>query len=385
MGRSDNVGRHALDALGDAPIRSSAMRRKVVSRWRSRDPVDKFLAYNRWSLQTTVALFGCGFGVAAGPGWALGAIVVSAALGVATLRTHPALRVGPLERPRRRLGADAAVHLALMVVGVAVAEPLVVASCLITMLLAVTPFMQRGAFLTLLTGAAGALALASWTGNFGLGLLCVVVSSVTPVMLWTVRIMLEAHRARFLEAQLRVSEERLRFAEDLHDTLGQNLAALSIKAQLATKFAERDDARLTAELAGLRALVDATVADVRKVVTSYNSPDLARELSGAAALLRAAGIAVAITGSAGHVAPGGRDVAAWFIRETATNVLHHADAHNVWLELGPRRIVVTNDAPRPGTRAGSGLRNLSRRAEAIGGTIRVEHTADTFAVTLELP
>ena len=43
------------------------------------------------------------------------------------------------------------------------------------------------------------------------------------------RAMIETERSRRLESQLSAAEERLRLSQDLHDTMGQHLAALTIK------------------------------------------------------------------------------------------------------------------------------------------------------------
>lgn len=55
----------------------------------------------------------------------------------------------------------------------------------------------------------------------------------TKVTEWSVGIVKELDHTRGLQSQLKVHEERLRFAQELHDSLGQHLAAMSLKTQLA--------------------------------------------------------------------------------------------------------------------------------------------------------
>lgn len=51
----------------------------------------------------------------------------------------------------------------------------------------------------------------------------------------------KAFKARDIQAQLDVAEERLWLAQELHDPLGQHLAAMSVKAELARALVDKND------------------------------------------------------------------------------------------------------------------------------------------------
>jgi two-component system, NarL family, sensor histidine kinase DesK len=59
----------------------------------------------------------------------------------------------------------------------------------------------------------------------------------------------ELHTARQALARLKVEEERLRLARDLHDLLGQTLSVITLKSELARGLITEDPARCAQELA----------------------------------------------------------------------------------------------------------------------------------------
>lgn len=250
------------------------------------------------------------------------------------------------------------------------------------------PWLRRRWLLGLvLTVAAGAVFQGADGGSitfifipvFGLFLLGTVALS-----LWTVNLMKEVEDARRTEAELRVAEERLRFAQELHDTLGQHLAGMSVKAELALALARRGDDRLEGELEQLQQLSRTSMSEMREVVEGYRAVNLATEVAGAVSLLRDAEVELQVSGDALDVAENDRELAAWFVREATTNVLRHAHATTVRLELRPDLVRMSNDGA-PGT-AGrlSGLGALRRRATDHGARLLVEKDGETFTATVAL-
>lgn len=102
----------------------------------------------------------------------------------------------------------------------------------------------------------------------------------TAVSAWTVDLAKQLDRARVAESALQVSEERLRFSQELHDTLGQRLAAMSVKAELARALVKRGDGRADAELAELQELARASVTEMHEVVEGYRAMNLSTEVEG---------------------------------------------------------------------------------------------------------
>ena len=124
------------------------------------------------------------------------------------------------------------------------------------------------------------------------------------------------------------------------------------------------------ELAEIVELSRAALADVRATVTRLRVPDLAGQMEASRTAFAAADIAAAFTGRAGDVPLPQRELLAWALREATTNVLRHAGAAHVDVELAPGRVRVQDDgAGLAGHRPGNGLIGLRERVETAGGTL----------------
>lgn len=204
------------------------------------------------------------------------------------------------------------------------------------------------------------------------------------VTVWTIEFFREVEAARQTEAVLKVTEERLRFAQELHDTLGQHLAVMSLKAELSLALARRGDQRLEGELAELQRLARTSMSEMREVVAGYREINLATEVAGARSLLADSGITLEVVGDVLGVARQDRELAAWFVREAATNVLRHSDADRARLVLEPGLVSMSNDGAGQEIRALSGLKALRRRAENTGAQLLVERDGGNFTASLIL-
>ena len=373
--------------------------------WRDMDYATKFLVVNRWSLIISPWLVALVFvsvivdrtpthDAALWVGVAVAA--VSCAAGSLALHTNASLRMRPHSHGKFWLWWGLAGHLAALAVCALLAlfGPVSWAAAVFaatgplffTTLLAYLPFVPHGAAATaLLLAGFGVLSLSSSASIAGpLVLYGAAFALVTPLTKWLSRAMIETERARRLEAQLSSTQERLHLSQDLHDTMGQHLAAMTIKTQLAQALAERDDPRLPAELAELHQLAQTAAADMRHVVHRYRTPDLTTELTAATHVLSDAGANVTVTGTATDVPAALQETAAWFIREAATNILRHSQATKVDIALTPRAITVKNNHPEPSARPGTGLEGLRRRAAEHGARLHSEHTPAWFTVALEV-
>lgn len=366
----------------------------------------RFLAVNRWSMVGApwfvISVIAFNSVVRAphwGPALFAGAAVafVSCAAGSAVLYTNPKLRLEPHPHGEAWLRIGLVVQLAALAVSCAVAAlapgtytwgaGTAALGIYSVILIAYLPFVRHSvAFSAALIVAAAVTVATVAGGNFAVVLVAysVAFGAMAPMTLWYSRAMIETERARQLEAQLSAAEERLRLSQDLHDTMGQHLAAMTIKTQLAQALAARNDPRLSDELADLHQLTQTAAADMRHVVNRYRTPDLAAELAGAKQVLTAAGAAVYITGTSADVPAHLRETAAWFVREAATNVLRHSQATQVTIEITTEAITVTNDRPEPSERPGAGLEGLRRRAAEHAAHLTVEQSPDRFAVALKV-
>ena len=177
-------------------------------------------------------------------------------------------------------------------------------------------------------------------------------------------------------AVVAVEEERNRVARDMHDILGHSLSAISLKADLAAKLADRDPAAAVTEIHEVQTLARATLGDMRAVVSGYRQVRIASELASLRTLLPAAGITAHLPTTTDDVPERNRELFGWALREAVTNVIRHAGATNCWVTLSPARITIEDDgvgpAPRPADEpTGTGLHGLAERATDAGGALRI--------------
>ncbi|MDQ6687092.1 MAG: sensor histidine kinase [Actinomycetota bacterium] len=171
--------------------------------------------------------------------------------------------------------------------------------------------------------------------------------------------------------RLVVSEERTRFARDLHDILGHSLTVITVKAELAQRLLDFDPDRARAELADLERLSRDALADIRRAVEGYRELTLPGELARARTALAAAEIDADLPNSTDEVPTHVRELFAWTVREGVTNVIRHSGARSCTVRLTPEAAEVVDDGrgPVPQPSVGSGLVGLRERASAVGGTV----------------
>ncbi|MER6917165.1 histidine kinase [Streptomyces sp. NPDC000594] len=196
-------------------------------------------------------------------------------------------------------------------------------------------------------------------------------------------LVIEVQEAQQALARLAVSQERLRFARDLHDLLGYSLSAITLKSELARRLVHCEADRALEELENILEISRQALSDVRTVARGYRDMSLATEAVSARAVLEAGGIqaTVAIRGQL----PEGETstIMATVLREAVTNLLRHSKAEHCRIEswttaAGVLMLTIANDGvereppevPRgPAGRDGSGLHNLQFRLAAIGGRL----------------
>ncbi|GAB2513238.1 sensor histidine kinase [Nocardiopsis aegyptia] len=210
--------------------------------------------------------------------------------------------------------------------------------------------------------------------------------------IWLWDLTRDAINGQKARAQLAVSEERLRFARDMHDLLGHSLSALAVKAELAGRLVDRAPERAVAEMAEVQDLARRALQQVRSAVNGYREVDLPTEVGSVREVLRANGTDVTVTGLEGLEVPGDKaGLAAWVVREGGTNVLRHSDASECRIGFSVTRdasmerealvVEVYNDKVRgpdkeDGLSSGNGLSGLSERVAMGGGALSAARTGD---------
>lgn len=183
-----------------------------------------------------------------------------------------------------------------------------------------------------------------------------------------------SERRRIAEKELVAAGEREEISRDVHDILGHSLTVLTLKAEVAHRLVRDDPARAEAELAEIVELSRSALADVRATVTRLRTPDLAGQVEATRTAMRSAAIDVEVDGRARDVPLPQRELLSWALREATTNILRHAAATHVRVEIGPGLLRVTDDGVgTAGAEKGNGLHGLEERVRAAGGSLRLRY------------
>jgi len=209
-----------------------------------------------------------------------------------------------------------------------------------------------------------------------------------------VAVVAELRTAREEITRLAVSEERLRFARDLHDLLGHSLSLIALKSELAGRLLPAAPEKAATEVRDIEGVARQALREVREAVAGYRQPTLDEELRGAREMLEAAGIACRIENKVGVLPNAADAVLAWAVREGATNVIRHSRARNceILLSRDEEEIhaEITDDGrgsrENNGEATGSGLSGLAERVAAGGGDLETRSLpGGGFRLRISLP
>lgn len=191
-----------------------------------------------------------------------------------------------------------------------------------------------------------------------------------------------------------VSEQRLRWARDLHDTLGHGLSVVVLKLELAERLAARDHDRSLAELREARALLRDSIGEMQTVVAGMRDTSLAGEVASARTILNSVGVQTKIDLAPIELDQTTSQVLAWIVREGATNVVRHSDSTlcQVRLRADTDQVVLelTSDGKPITTRrvpsGGHGLRGMRERLAELDGELQAgAQPGGGFLVRASLP
>jgi signal transduction histidine kinase len=225
-----------------------------------------------------------------------------------------------------------------------------------------------------------------------------------------------AERTREEEARLRVTEERMRIARDLHDVVAHHMALANAQAGTAAHLLETDP-RLTRKiLADLQVTTSSAMLELRDTVGVLRAngsddvgvgggeadagslepaPGLA-QLPGLLEKCRSAGLAVThgVRGEPRELPPGVDLTAYRIIQEALTNATKYAAsaAASLTLTYSDTRLVIRiandtrADAADSRDSPGYGIIGMRERAQAVGGDLRVNEGGEVgFEVVTALP
>ncbi|MFD1537938.1 sensor histidine kinase [Nonomuraea guangzhouensis] len=311
------------------------------------------------------------------PGWlaAAAAVLLLILLGLATRPFRIAVRGG--RRPTVILAVSGVITLLLSVLLLIWAIPVWLGMLApyvrrrTTLVLAVGSIVVVNVYITLATGFLIEIFLLQTvlTGLVTGGLLA---------NLWLWRVAKDAHEGQEARAMLAVSEERLRFARDLNDLLGQSLADISAGAEAASRTLREDPSAAAGEMFEVRDLARQTLREVRSTVQSYRALDLDEVLASVRAVLEAADVRCAVRADTTSLTAETRTLLATVVREGATNVLKHSKAGHCTITIEDGVLEMSNDGVEGpvNDHAPDGLGGLSQRVSAAGGTLSTACTGD---------
>jgi signal transduction histidine kinase len=186
------------------------------------------------------------------------------------------------------------------------------------------------------------------------------------------------------EARRRAGTERLRIAQELHDTLAHSLVAINVRSSVALDL--HDSQNPTEALEDIKQVSATALRDLRATLSLLRdqgdaaptapAPDLGA-VPGLVDRARAAGLPTELDLQIdGIQIPSTIGGAAYrIVQEALTNVLRHADASNARVSVRARSdaldIDVTDDGCADVTVAnpGLGLRGMAERSAALGGHV----------------
>ncbi|PVZ14284.1 sensor histidine kinase [Actinomycetospora cinnamomea] len=206
-----------------------------------------------------------------------------------------------------------------------------------------------------------------------------------------------------LEAQTRISGERMRIAQELHDVLAHTITTMTVHAGAASDLLGHQPEQARRSLATLRASGRDAMAELRATVAVLRSGDeepprrSAPGLSQLEALVegvRQAGLPVEleVRGEPREL-PSAVELTVYrIVQESLTNVIRHARASRaaVCVHVATTAVEVTveddgggrGDRPAPGV----GLAGLTERVRALGGALLTGDRPDRgFRVSATLP
>jgi two-component system, NarL family, sensor histidine kinase DesK len=207
----------------------------------------------------------------------------------------------------------------------------------------------------------------------------------------------QLHAAQEENIALAAVAERERIARDLHDVLGHTLSVIVLKAELASRLIQRDEAsdhqRAAAEIADVERIARASLAEVREAIGGYRTRGLAAEIEAVRLTLDAAGVTLTVDSDAAggdhaHLSAAEETALSLALREAVTNIVRHARATTCRLrfitENNRRRLVVEDNGENAISREGNGLRGMRERIESLGGKLSLERDRGT-RLLIELP
>jgi signal transduction histidine kinase len=207
----------------------------------------------------------------------------------------------------------------------------------------------------------------------------------------------EAERTREETARRRATEERLRIARELHDSLTHSVSIIKLQANVAIHLARKRGEEVPEALVAIQDASGEAMRELRSTLDVLRQPERAcvDRIGELVERTRAAGLDVtfAVDGQPRAVSAEVDQAAFRIVQEALTNVGRHAGsaAAAVRLDYRTHELVVRVDDDGPATTDaapvyGNGLTGMRERVTALGGQLHARARAEGgFVVRAALP
>ncbi|HEY2420115.1 MAG TPA: sensor histidine kinase [Neobacillus sp.] len=189
-------------------------------------------------------------------------------------------------------------------------------------------------------------------------------------------------------------EERQRIARDLHDTLGQKLSLIGLKADLARKLITKNPEQARNELMDVQQTARTALSEVRKMVSSMRGIRLKDEIGRVKQMMEAAQINLVAMeeASLANVSLLTENILSMCLKEAVNNVVKHSEATSCCISIKQswKEVVMTiqDDGvfKESGDFAvdGHGLLGMKERLEFINGKLEISTKKGTI-LTITVP
>jgi signal transduction histidine kinase len=200
--------------------------------------------------------------------------------------------------------------------------------------------------------------------------------------------------------QSEVQAERVRIARELHDVLAHSLSQINVQAGVGLHLIDKQPQKAADALASIKETSKSALDEVRSVLGILRDgssdaplvpePDLSR-LEGLAASVTAQGVEVTLVNSLSDVPKPVQLALYRIVQESLTNVVRHANATTVRVELVETdtnysvSIADNGSGSTSTSEDGRGLLGMRERAELLGGTLEAGPSGHGFTVRATVP
>lgn len=194
--------------------------------------------------------------------------------------------------------------------------------------------------------------------------------------------------------QLAITDERQRIARDLHDTLGQKLSLVGMKADLAAKLIDINPSQAKIEVDDIQSTARTALKEVRELVSSMRSIKLSDEVLRVTQILTAAKIKVKIKGDSqlNNTSVLAENVLSMCLKEATTNIVKHSEANSCSITIKEsidNTLIIIKDNgigfdQHTINHSTHGLSGMRERLEFMNGTLRIDSRNGT-KLTILIP